>query len=61
MIISMKITVYNTKTAFLSTQIEDGHDSFVKLSQAVGGRQMKHFKNYDEAITWLLGGKDIFA
>jgi hypothetical protein len=49
------------KTAFLSTQTEAGHDSFVKLAQAVGGKHIKHFRNYDEAITWLLGGKDIFT
>ena len=54
-------TKNHPKTAFLSTQTEDGHDSFVRLSQAVGGRHMKHFRNYDEAITWLLGGKDIFT
>ena len=49
-------TKNHPKTAFLSTQTEDGHDSFVRLSLAVGGRHMKHFRNYDEAITWLLGG-----
>ena len=54
-------TKNHTKTAFLSTQTEAGHDSFVRFSQAVGGRQIKHFRNYDEAITWLLGGKDIFT
>ena len=51
-------TKNHTKIAFLSTQTEAGHDSFVRFSQAVGGRYIKHFKNYDEAITWLLG-KDI--
>ena len=54
-------TKNHTKTAFLSTQTEDGHDSFVKLSQIIGQRYMKHFRNYDEAITWLLGGKGIFT
>ena len=53
-------TKNHTKTAFLSTQTEAGHHSFVKFSQAVAGRQIKHFKNHDEAVTWLLGGKDIF-
>ena len=54
-------TKNHTKTAFLSTQTEAGHDSFVKFAQAVGGKHIKHFRNYDEAITWLLGGKDIFT
>jgi hypothetical protein len=54
-------TKNHTKIAFLSTQTEAGHDSFVRFTQAVGGRQIKHFRNYDEAITWLLGGKDIFT
>ena len=40
---------------------EDGRKDFVELVQYMGMVQMKHFKNYDEAITWLLGGKDIFA
>jgi hypothetical protein len=39
----------------------DGHKDFVKLAQFMGTVHMKHFKNYDEAITWLLGGKDIFT
>jgi hypothetical protein len=54
-------TENHAKIAFFSTQTEAGHDSFVKFSQAVGGKYIKHFKNYDEAITWLLGGKDIFG
>ena len=54
-------TKNHTKTAFLSTQTEAGHYSFVKFAQGVGGRYIKHFRNYDEAITWLLGGKDIFT
>ena len=40
---------------------DDGRKDFVKLAQFMGVVQMKHFKNYDEAITWLLGGKDIFT
>jgi hypothetical protein len=47
--------------AFLSTKTETAHDNFVKLAQLVGGKYIKHFRNYDEAITWLLGGKDIFT
>jgi hypothetical protein len=53
-------TEHHAKIAFLSTQTEAGHESFVKLAQAVGGKYIKHFRNYDKAITWLLGGKDIF-
>ena len=49
-----------TRIALLSTQTEAAHDNFVKLAQIVGGKHIKHFRNYDEAITWLLGGKDIF-
>ena len=40
---------------------DDGRKDFVKLAQFMGAMHMKHFKNYDEAITWLLGGKDIFT
>ena len=40
---------------------EDGSKDFVKLAQFMGKVQMKHFKTYDEAITWLLGGKDFFT
>jgi hypothetical protein len=40
---------------------DDGRKDFVKLAQLMGEVHMKHFKNYDEAITWLLGGKDIFT
>jgi hypothetical protein len=54
-------TENHAKIAFLSTQTEAGHDSFMKLAQAVGGKYIKHFRNYDEAITWLLGDKDIFT
>jgi hypothetical protein len=49
-------TKNHTKIAFLSTQTEAGHHSFVKFAQAVGGRYIKHFINYDESINWL--GKD---
>ena len=38
-------TKNHTRTAFLSTQTEVGHDSFVKLAQAVGGKYIKHFRN----------------
>jgi len=51
----------HTKIAFLSTQAELGHYSFVKFSQALVGQYVKHFRSYNEAITWLLGGKDIFT
>ena len=39
----------------------DGRKDLVKLAQIMGQLNMKHFNNYKEAITWLLGGKDIFA
>jgi chromosome condensin MukBEF ATPase and DNA-binding subunit MukB len=48
------------KIALLSTPIEDNREHFVKLAQFSGKINVKHFSNYDEAITWLLGGKDIF-
>ena len=51
----------HTKIALLSTQTEVAHDNFVKLAQLVGKRHIMHFRNYDEAITWLLDGKDIFT
>jgi hypothetical protein len=40
---------------------DDGRKDFVTLAQFMGTVHMKHFKNYDEAITWLLGGKNIFT
>jgi hypothetical protein len=53
-------TKNHTKIAFLSTQTEAAHDNFVKLTQVVGRKHIKHFRNFDEAITCLLEGKDIF-
>jgi hypothetical protein len=40
---------------------DEGRKDFVKLAQFMGTVHMKHFKNHEEAITWLLGGKDIFT
>jgi hypothetical protein len=40
---------------------DEGRKDFVKLAQFMGTVHMKHFKNYEEAITWLLGSKDIFT
>jgi hypothetical protein len=40
---------------------DDDRKDFVKLAQFMGEVHMKHFSNYEEAITWLLGGKDIFT
>ena len=40
---------------------DDDSKDFVKLAQFMGKVHMKHFKTYDESITWLLGGKDIFT
>ena len=51
----------HTQIAFLSTKTEAAHDNFVTLVKLIGKRHIEHFKNYDEAITWLLGGKDIFT
>ena len=52
----------HAKIALLSTNLlEDNRELFVKLAQFSGKSDMKHFRNYDEAITWLLGGKDIFT
>jgi hypothetical protein len=42
-------------------RVDDGRKHFVEIAQFMGMVHMKHFKNYDEAITWLLGGKDIFT
>jgi hypothetical protein len=50
----------HAKIAVLSTDIEDNREHFVKLSQFSSKRHIKHFRNYDEAITWLLG-KDFFT
>ena len=51
------------KIAVLNPERVEDDDSkdFVKLAQFMGKVQMKHFKTYEEAITWLLGAKDIFA
>jgi hypothetical protein len=40
---------------------DEGRKDFVDIAQFMGMVHMKHFKNYDEAITWLLRGKDIFT
>jgi hypothetical protein len=50
----------NLKTAVLSRDRDDNRKYFMKLAQVIGGLNTKLFSNYDEAITWLLGGKDIF-
>jgi len=52
----IQIAVLNPERA-----AEDDNKDFVKLVQFLGKVQMKHFKTYDEAITWLLDGKDIFT
>ena len=48
------------KIAVLSKVREDDRKHFVKLAQAIGKLNTKHFSNYDEAISWLFG-KDIFT
>jgi hypothetical protein len=40
---------------------DEGRKDFVNFAQFMGMVHMKHFNNYNEAITWLLGGKDIFT
>ena len=50
----------NIQIAILKKDSEDVHKNFVKLAQIIGKLNIKYFSNYDEAITWLLGGKDIF-
>jgi chromosome condensin MukBEF ATPase and DNA-binding subunit MukB len=50
----------HAKIAVLSTDIEDSREHFVKLAQFSSKRHIKHFSNYHESITWLLG-KDIFT
>jgi hypothetical protein len=42
-------------------RVDDGRKHFVEIAQFMGMVHMKHFRNYDEAITWLLGGKNIFT
>ena len=55
-------TTNHIQIAVLNPEREaDGRKDFEKLAQFMGKVQMKHFRNYDEAITWLLGGKDIFT
>ena len=54
-------TKNNIKIAILKKDSEDVHKNFVKLAQIIGKLNIKYFSNYAEAITWLLGGKDIFA
>ena len=51
----IQIAVLNPERA-----AEDGSKDFVKLAQFMGKVHMKHFKKYDEAVAWLLGGKNIF-
>lgn len=55
-------TKHHTKIAFLSTNEQDAHNNFVELSKVVGRIYIKHFRNYDQAITWLWGvDMDIFT
>ena len=55
-------TTNHIQIAVLNPEREaDGRKDFEKLAQFMGKVQMKHFRNYDEAITWLLGGKEIFT
>jgi hypothetical protein len=57
--IKMRSTI---QVAIVNKYREDSsRKDFVKLAQFMGMVHMKHFKNYDEAITWLLGGKEIFT
>ncbi len=49
----------NIQIAILKKDSEDVHKNFVKLAQIIGRVNIQYFRNYDEAITWLLG-KDIF-
>jgi hypothetical protein len=58
-----KIEIENPiQIAVLNPEREaDGRKHFVKLAQIMGQVHMKHFNNYEEAITWLLGGKNIFT
>ena len=53
-------TKNNIQIAILKKDSADVHKNFVKLAQIIGKLNIKYFSNYDEAITWLLGGKDIF-
>ena len=51
----------NIQVAIVNNKREDeDRKDFVKLVQFMGMVHMRHFKIYEEAITWLLGGKDIF-
>ena len=54
-------TKNHIQIAILSKDREDGRKDYVKLARSIGRVHIKHFSNYDEAITWLLGGKDIFT
>ena len=53
-------TKNHIQIAILSKDREDGRKYFVKLARSIGRVHIKHFRNYDEAITWMLG-KDIFT
>ena len=54
-------TKNNIQIAILSTENKDAHKNYMKLAQMIGKLNIQYFNNYDEAITWLLGGKDIFT
>ena len=53
-------TKNNIQIAILSTENKDAHKNYMKLAQMIGKLNIQYFNNYDEAITWLLDGKDIF-
>ena len=54
-------TKNHIQIVILSKDRGDGRKDFVKLARSIGRVHINHFRNYDEAITWLLGGKDIFT
>ena len=53
-------TKNNIQIAILSTENKNAHKNYIKLAQMIGKLNIQYFNNYDEAITWLLDGKDIF-
>jgi hypothetical protein len=57
--VKMKSTI---QVAIVNKYREDeDRKDFVKLAQFMGMVHMRHFKIYDKAITWLMGGKDIIT
>jgi len=52
-------TKNDIQIAILKTDSADARKKFVTFAQTIGRLNIQYFRNYDEAVTWLLEGTDI--